>query len=175
MDWRIRLPVLQAIAVCVGGRTLAGIFRVLSLDFKHFSGGLPDLLMIRVRKISNSSITHLDIPIWTQSIGGGLYSKNVASDAAFIEDVSFLSGGLEKGVSSDKIVGEDVPIDGKPPLVETDLVLPLNCDEVAYVFESTFVEVKGPTDRLSFRQQVWLQALEECGAHAWVCQVSEKD
>ena len=40
-------------------------------------------------------------------------------------------------------------------------------------YEGALVEVKGPTDRLSHRQQIWLQVFEESGVTAWVCRISE--
>ena len=40
--------------------------------------------------------------------------------------------------------------------------------------ECVFVEVKGPTDTLSYRQHIWLQIMNEGGIDAWICKISEE-
>ena len=40
--------------------------------------------------------------------------------------------------------------------------------------ECIFVEVKGPTDTLSYRQHIWLQIMNEGGIDAWICKISEE-
>ena len=52
VTWSHSLGVLQLVAICTGGRLLARIFRALSVDLPLFSGGAPDLLMVRVRRKS---------------------------------------------------------------------------------------------------------------------------
>jgi hypothetical protein len=62
VDWRF-LPVLivinqySAIAICLGGRALAAIFRTMCVSFKYFGAGLPDLLLLRVVKTTASSVS----------------------------------------------------------------------------------------------------------------------
>jgi len=48
LAWAHPLTTLQAVAVCLGGAGLAGIFRMFCVNHSYFSGGAPDLLMIRV-------------------------------------------------------------------------------------------------------------------------------
>lgn len=44
---RYELHVLQAIGVSLGGGGLAAAFRPLCVNYKHFCGGMPDLILIR--------------------------------------------------------------------------------------------------------------------------------
>jgi hypothetical protein len=64
------------------------------------------------------------------------------------------------------IVVDGKSTDGAPP-IETAL-LPSE-----WRFESRFVEVKGPSDRLSERQRVWLVVLLAAGADCRICRVLE--
>ncbi|CAN0370285.1 unnamed protein product, partial [Phaeothamnion confervicola] len=41
---------LQAVAAGLGGRGVAAVLATLSLSHKHFSGGMPDLLLLRLDK-----------------------------------------------------------------------------------------------------------------------------
>ena len=41
------LKFLQLVAVCMGGKGLAGIGRTLCVNYRHFSGGLPDLVLLK--------------------------------------------------------------------------------------------------------------------------------
>jgi hypothetical protein len=50
VDWRLKLRHLQAIAVSLAGKGLATAFRLLSMDYKYYSSGMPDLLVIRAVK-----------------------------------------------------------------------------------------------------------------------------
>jgi hypothetical protein len=45
--------------------------------------------------------------------------------------------------------------------------------DVVWTFETAFVEVKGPTDRLSDTQQRWIHILNSNGMESIVCQVKE--
>lgn len=44
----LTLKALQLIAVCIGTVTLTAICKALAVNYKHFSGGAPDLLLVRV-------------------------------------------------------------------------------------------------------------------------------
>jgi len=46
---RKNLRTLAAVAVGIGGKGLVGIFRAFCYDYRHYSSGLPDLMMIRCR------------------------------------------------------------------------------------------------------------------------------
>ena len=195
MDWRMKLKSLQAIAVCIGGKALAGIFRNLAIDFKHFSGGLPDLLMIRVRPKDNCDGEYqFDYCSWLGCDWESLTTKKDSPSSPFLlsGDIFSLSSRLSQkqptlsaaatSIQEDTIFDEAVEIE---PIInksiahnictDEDLVLPssLSSDQSLLIFESTFVEVKGPTDRLSYRQIVWLKVLNASGIHSWVCQISE--
>jgi hypothetical protein len=44
------LKFLQLVALCVGGEGLAGIGRTLCVNYRHFSGGLPDLVLLKASR-----------------------------------------------------------------------------------------------------------------------------
>jgi hypothetical protein len=50
VHWGISLPVLQLMAVCMGGPTVAAVCRAMAVNFKHFTGGAPDLMLVRVQR-----------------------------------------------------------------------------------------------------------------------------
>ena len=55
------------------------------------------------------------------------------------------------------------------PEEQVDIVL----DTKRFVLEAKFVEVKGPRDRLSDKQRVWIAALLAGGVDVEVCRVVE--
>lgn len=50
LSWGFPLQVLQLVAVCIGSSGLAAVCKALAVNYKHFSAGAPDLLMIRITK-----------------------------------------------------------------------------------------------------------------------------
>ena len=220
MDWKFSLKHLQLIALCLGGRGLAAILRTLSIDHKHFSGGLPDLLVVRAIKWNrdsesgyegeNGSKSYLNLEEFLNGSMADLYVRpeggNIDSDLNCLEatvspskvqkyndshDVhtSFgvevmrqnVSNVAEAKVEMENDIAKDaesnVPRHDKDDKFTTkvieDLALPFLGEGCHLSFECLLVEVKGPTDRLSYRQQVWLQVLQESEVNAWVCRVSE--
>lgn len=56
--WTFPLQVLQAVAACVGGRTLAAIGIVLCSNYHYYCSGMPDLLLIRARhRVSKKTLS----------------------------------------------------------------------------------------------------------------------
>jgi hypothetical protein len=66
----VQVRTLSAIAAGFGGKCLAGIFRCLLFDYRHYSGGLPDLHLFRAMKSCQStahgaiSSTLVDLGDW---------------------------------------------------------------------------------------------------------------
>jgi hypothetical protein len=54
MCWTFPLKLLQLVAACLGGSGVAAVCRALAVNFKHFSGGAPDLLLVRVTRETHS-------------------------------------------------------------------------------------------------------------------------
>lgn len=50
VQWSVSLPLLQLMAVCMGNVTVARVCNALSVNYKHFTGGAPDLMLIRVQR-----------------------------------------------------------------------------------------------------------------------------
>ncbi|EKX42013.1 hypothetical protein GUITHDRAFT_45708, partial [Guillardia theta CCMP2712] len=44
------LSFLQLVALCLGGRRISAICRALCINYRHFSGGMPDLVLLRGRR-----------------------------------------------------------------------------------------------------------------------------
>ena len=49
---RIQVEILSVIAGCLGGKHLSNIFSVLASNYRHWGGGLPDLLLWRIKNRS---------------------------------------------------------------------------------------------------------------------------
>jgi len=93
---------LSMIGCGLGGRMMANIFRCLSFDYRHYSGGLPDLLLVKAtiknKKESNAqSLVPLDQ--WVGEAFGNLHlHSRKSSDLSRLlidRDDEFL--GCEKG------------------------------------------------------------------------------
>jgi len=55
VTWQCPLDTLQLVAICFGGANLASICRTFCTSYRHFRSGLPDLLLVRIRKVTSSS------------------------------------------------------------------------------------------------------------------------
>lgn len=165
--WTVPLKVLAAAVVCLKGPALAHIFKALALDYRYFSGGLPDLFLIRV---SDDADMCLEPEDW-------LGRECLGELDADIEDTiepSSEENSAEEGEESLSVSGDD-----KTDVVDTfhceaeDLVRPPGDGQWRY--EACLVEVKGPSDSLSRRQWTWLKYLCEAEVPAGVCAVVERD
>lgn len=61
LSWTFPLKLLQLVAACMGGSGLAIVCKALSVSYRHFSAGAPDLLMIRVRKRGSSPVEYVGL------------------------------------------------------------------------------------------------------------------
>ena len=165
------LHVLQLVGACLGGVGLAAILNVLCANHRHFSGGMPDLLLWRSRPIAGTDGGGSD--------GAGTGAAGTLQEAGSSSTVadptastpfagaataaSALGGGDEAG--GGRLYKQQVV----SPEEQVDIVL----DTKRFVFEAKFVEVKGPRDRLSDKQRVWIAALLAGGVDVEVCRVVE--
>lgn len=66
ISWNHPLQHLQLIGICFGGKSLSCVLRYIAMNYRHAISGMPDLLMIRVRRLiplsnSQSNISDADI------------------------------------------------------------------------------------------------------------------
>lgn len=167
VNWSIPLRTLQAVALGLGSKGIIGMCLGLSRNFKYFSSGAPDLLVLRI-----SSAEEV-IPI-RRLLGEGWSS--ILSDGVSEEEVDFkkmrrdpnLSTSTVDNMDDDlELVSSASPVSTRP-LMAVDLVVEDNM-----LFECAFIEVKGPTDRLSPPQITWLNLLAAHSVNAFVCRIVE--
>jgi hypothetical protein len=151
----------------MGGKLLAGFFRLMCLQHKHLSGGLPDLCLVRLRLLGpapqylhtlsflDGSIT-LDLDHYVGDVFG---VENFTMD----EDLNLLSPDDAK----------QVPTPQATLLVYDGPELNVPWEEFGCVSECMLAEVKGPSDALSSKQRMWLQLLRYAGVEAHVVRVKE--
>lgn len=170
------------IAVAIGGEMLASIFRCLFYDYRHYSGGLPDLLLVRAQYDDGSLLGGADLGEWV----GECFSPDVVEEGKINEvinrlidrDDEFLGcsknsdfqqnsrgkrkrgGKLSNYELNTDMIGENVE--------ESPRELELNFNGRNVCAQSIFVEVKSANDRLDSRQEDWLNILDKDG-NARVC------
>ena len=199
--WSHPLKTLQLIAVCLGGKSLSVIFRMFCADFSFFSGGAPDLLMIRIFPYSNIknklSMEHVLGQKWNT-----LGRDDI--DAIDYDDLLKETTNKQMKVSNEKtqIQNQDhetfteMLIDEENTFLnsdnvgmktndlfvctEEDLILPVTSStsegkDIGWCYECVLVEVKGPTDSLSPKQLLWLQILAYYKVAACICNVQEPE
>jgi len=189
LDWRpmrhSSLSVLQATAVCVGGPVLSTIFRALCMDYRHFSSGMPDLLLLRVlhRPLVLQPPPLLSTPSIPRS---GATCGNVTPDV--VEPSEWAGGGCAlalnpmhiKNSKSKRVQSWQKEEDLLGVTIETTTISEAEDDEKLpeirseWTYEARFVEVKGPSDRLSEKQRSWIVVLKAAGASCRLCQVRDE-
>ena len=169
---------LTLIAGALGPIALAHIFRTLCFDYRHWSGGLPDLFLVRARYASATGPdSFVDLADW---IGEGfshgqIEEENIQRHINMLvdRDDEFLgcsknadgSSSQQKFSSRKKQGAARVELPSFPDKLEFRHM------ERNILSESMFVEVKSANDRLSERQEDWLSILESC-SNARVCKFS---
>ncbi len=144
---RARLPP-QATAACLGGGVLAAAFRALAVDYRHYSAGLPDLLLLRAWRPPRDAGAAWEVAPAESWLGP--LAEHLAEPPAPVDDLRSAAPGESKGAGD----------------------TPLGLSE-GWRFEARLVEVKGPNDRLSEKQRAWLAVLAAAGADCRLCQVNE--
>ena len=248
VSWGMTLPLLQLVAVCMGSVTVAAVCRAMAVNFKHFNGGAPDLLLVRVQRrivrtmplhctdcgdggVEMAGVgdyaavdlcellgqdwaeqTHREVhlgSIWVepdevlpvvsnQSPSYRDTTKTANQVAADTEGTTRLESDSDDGVTAELTeqtewldVPSVDPVHTNSPLYQKnmhihDLFLahlaprpeapcistscrhcqgPISSTSIVYSYEyrlqARYVEVKGPTDTLMFRQRVWLHILNQ--------------
>ena len=185
------LRTLSLIAAGCGGRQLAVIFRCLLFDYRHYSGGLPDLLLVRAFYGSSSkkSTTLVDLSDWVgESLSkASQEEQEVLRVVTMVSDEEFLGCSKvgDSGVGGGRSAGRGNNWNRRPQqsrgtneqvngaslrLSAVDLPdrLELCYNGKEIVPECMMVEVKSSNDRLDGRQEDWLNILDKNG-QARVC------
>ena len=229
-------------AVCAGGKALAAIFRTLALNYRHYSGGLPDLLLLRALRrpirteAESSRSSAVEDEGWqiappSQWLGEELSRRLEAKElgAAVMDLKPAAAENLlgESTLSSTETMAKSCPAtgndessvcqdparkqDGQGGLEEArneclsaqeqkrrakqaeaaayraedskslDFSTAFTADKEEkdpadgreWRFEFRLVEVKGPTDSLSHRQQAWLAVLCASDIDARICKITD--
>ena len=170
---------LCMLAAGFGGKHLAAVFRCMLFDYRHFSGGLPDLLLTRaLYSDANGSKEFVDLGEWvgeafTEEAKAQRDSEN-RSNLLSDKDDDFLGcskvGDSGPSRSTSRWSRPPTPNEQKstPTLPELPSKLVLTHKERAIKVQCLFVEVKSQNDRLDGRQEDWLNVLDRVG-NARVC------
>ena len=176
---------LCAMAAGLGGKMLATLCRCLFFDYRHYSGGLPDLTLCRAiyeSDDSNPEETLVDLGTW---IGEGFSAdqqveKDGKTTARMLEDQDEQFLGCSKvGDSGRRNARISVSGGTRGPgskltdmteeqlQMSEPLVFQRNGRRIRV--ECMLVEVKSQNDRLDSRQEDWLNVLDKYG-NVRVCQ-----
>jgi len=186
-----QIRTLSMLAAGFGGKQLAAIFRCLLFDYRHYSGGLPDLLLARAMyEGSGNSVMEegsdktesglVDLGDW---IGESFSTEHIQEKEA-AHRATLLIDRDEEFLGCDKVGDSGARSNGrwkkgrqrvaqkqKPNSTEL-LTLPerlsLTHRGNKVQVECMFVEVKSSNDRLDSRQEDWLNILDRNG-NARVC------
>jgi len=163
------LKILSMLAAGFGGELLAAMFRCLCYDYRHYSGGMPDLTLIRAtQNIDNDEDNHVDWGAW---IGEEFANDQNQKNKVLLldRDDEFLGGCLnEKQTTSSSRKGYVSLNDDEMSLPDPErLDLSFSCKPVK--LQAMFVEVKSANDTLDDRQEDWLNIICNRGGEARVC------
>ena len=176
---------LSMLAAGFGGEMVAAIFRCYFFDYRFYSGGLPDLLLVRAKFASTTTL--VDLGDW---IGEAFDAKYLAELEAHERasllgdrDDDFLgcskvgdSGG--GGNSRNRTSSRSRPQPSKSACAVAPSIpglpdrLELSHNGSPVDVECMFVEVKSLNDRLDARQEDWLNVLSKFG-NARVCKFGD--
>lgn len=186
----LQVRTLSAVAAGFGGKQLAAVFRCFFFDYRHYSGGLPDLHLFRAIYDSDPSpVTGrlVDLSSWI----GELFSSESQQVTAAQRGAALLSdrddeflgcskvgdsggnasrtgrGGKQLSNTANKLTKTIVP---SMNMLPERLRLFHNGCKVKV--ECMMVEVKSSNDRLDPRQEDWLNVLDRHG-HARVCKFED--
>lgn len=179
---------LSMIAAGCGGKQLSSIFRCLFFDYRHYSGGLPDLLLFRPSYDDDTSgIVHLGEwigcgEISSEYIKPGQQNSNILID----RDDEYLgcsklgdSGGgrtSRSGTGSQNATNIPSRNSAMGQILSMDMIpekLLLQHSNRNVKVECMMVEVKSSNDRLDPRQEDWLNVLDHYGI-ARVCKFEKQ-
>jgi len=176
------LRTLSMIAAGLGGRALSSMFRALAFDYRHYSGGLPDLLLARARyhqtctSGDNEDTQFVDLGEWI----GEAFCKDYVEEENLNRSIRMLADkdddflGCSKNVDSGQNKFSSKKKRQKISVLPTfPSKLELVHHEKQVVVDCMFIEVKSANDRLDARQEDWLNIIDMC-AGARVCKFGSK-
>lgn len=178
------LRTLSAIAAGCGGAQLAASFRCLFYDYRHYSSGLPDLLLLRasyVDEMQSQRDDWVNLGDWLGESFSTTYQNEVAQQLQnrlllFGDPNEDFLGCSRDGESKNRATNrpknrpqaEHVEDESDKALVMPERLLLSNQGRSVSV-QCLFVEVKSSNDRLDPRQEDWLNILDRSGHNARVC------
>eukprot|EP00934_Nitzschia_sp_Nitz4_P006831 Nitzschia sp. Nitz4//scaffold47_size129522//2747//7063//NITZ4_003531-RA/size129522-processed-gene-0.151-mRNA-1//-1//CDS//3329552740//6821//frame0 len=178
----LQLRTLSAIASGFGGKHLSSMLRCFFFDYRHYSGGLPDLTLIRAHSESGALV---DLGTWVGesfSADDRAHQENMRvlkmledqdedflgcerlGDSGARNNARFRASGSTMNASRQRLSTVSVPM--PPPLR-------LLHDDSPIVVECMLVEVKSTNDRLDARQKDWLNIIDKHG-NGRVCKFEAK-
>ena len=179
---------LSMLAVGFGGHMLSAMFRCFIFDYRHYSGGLPDLLLVRALMTCNEEggqqKSLVDLGGWVGeefSVESQMEKESIFRLRLLIDKDDEFLGCSKVGDSGGQPSGRwrrgaqrqpnqnDVAKEADELCLKTlppRLVLRHNDRDVQV--QCLFVEVKSQNDRLDGRQEDWLNVLDRVG-NARVC------
>lgn len=171
----VQVRTLSLIAAGCGGRQLASIFRCLFFDYRHYSGGLPDLLLVRALYDDNGkqSTRLVDLKDWIgEKFLAGDANGTGMSNILIDKDDEFLGCNKvgDSGGRTNRSTGR-MQTNREPKILSMDMLgekLSLEHKEMKIFVQCMMVEVKSSNDRLDPRQEDWLNILAIHG-NARVC------
>ena len=174
------LRTLSMIAAGFGGKMLSQIFRALCFDYRHYSGGFPDLLLVRAyfhHSEDKKSSEIVDLGLW---VGEAFVEGNTKLNRGLGPAKTIVYGDDEfLGCSPEEFRGKkqirqihskNIGASHNAEKQSCDLPprLLLTFENRSVTVECMFVEVKSSNDRLDERQIDWLNMLDLKG-NARVC------
>lgn len=181
-----RARTLSAVACGFGGRQLAAMFRCFFFDYRHYSGGLPDLHLFRAlyEDAAPGENPFVDLGEWI----GEAYSIESQQEAAARRGAAIISdrddeflgcskvgdsGGLaSRGSRSGKQLSNSAnTLAQSKDMLPERLQLVHNGRKIKV--ECMMVEVKSSNDRLDARQEDWLNVLTLHDGNARVCKFTD--
>jgi len=160
----------SAIAAGLGGRALSSIFRSFFFDFRHYSAGLPDLLLIRANYECDSS--SIDLSEWLGEV--------------FSDDDKNLTLALDT-INKDDYLGcsdKELKLKGIGTSLRSSLAPSTNLKEKLQFLHNgrkvevkcMVVEVKSNNDSLDERQEDWLNIIDRAiPFQARVCKFTDSE
>ncbi|GKY97456.1 hypothetical protein MPSEU_000704000 [Mayamaea pseudoterrestris] len=183
-----RVRTLSLIAAGLGGKCLASIFKCMCFDYRHFRGGMPDLLLIRASACDNDddSFNTIDLgdfvgesfSVESQSEIQAKRSQMIIGDEDFL-GCSMGDAGATNSFKRNRSWAATSSTSSSPQTLggAVEISLPerlqLLHNNLLVRVETMLVEVKSVNDRLDPRQHDWLNVLSLHG-NARVCKFEKK-
>jgi hypothetical protein len=185
-----QIRTLSMLAAGLGGLQLAAIFRALVFDYRHYSGGLPDLLLARAyfesdEQIDDKQLELVDLGEWV----GESFSAEAKIEAEESTRANLLLDKDDEFLGCSKMGDSATRSNsrwrrGSSFSSSRNQSMEISCEHLPDKLklqhkgrkvrvQCMFVEVKSQNDRLDGRQEDWLNILDRVG-NARVCKFGSK-